>query len=368
MAALLALVAACAFALGNAMQQRGALRTSAPGESPRFLLQLFRHPVWVVGGALQIAGFVAQVVALAVGSLLAVQAIVVSSFVIALPCGVWLTDQRVGRREVLGALTTVAGLILFLVGSRSTGGTNHVAAVGWVACLAVSGVVLAGLDISARRVGAAPAAALLGTAAGIAFGLQGGQVKALAHVGGGVVGVVTSWQLYALAVVGIAGFVYQQRGLKVGVLAPNLAASNVATLVASVVLGVALFAETLGRGAIGLALSVPGLVLMAAGILALARGGVAPSVVPGVATAIEGAIEAAEAKVTQGKATGATFGPEATEAETSDVEVAQPGAATPDRQSTSSSRWRSWPRRRHPMNDASHPAVGPNHPGSDTPE
>jgi hypothetical protein len=71
-----------------------------------------------------------------------------------------------------------------------------------------------------------------------------------------------------------------------------------------VVLGVALFAETLGRGAIGLALSVPGLVLMATGILALARGGVAPSVVPGVATAIEGAIEAAEAKATQGKATG----------------------------------------------------------------
>jgi hypothetical protein len=94
---------------------------------------------------------------------------------------------------------------------------------------------------------------------------------------------------------------------------------------------------------------------MAAGILVLARGGVALSVVPGVATAIEGAIEAAEAKATQGKATGATaFGPEATEAETSDVEVAQPGAATPDRQSTSSSRWRSWPRRHHPMNDASH--------------
>ncbi|MGA2932533.1 MAG: hypothetical protein ABSE98_10660, partial [Acidimicrobiales bacterium] len=77
MAALLALVAACAFALGNAMQQRGALRTSARGESSRFLLQLFRRPVWILGEALQIAGFVAQVVALAIGSLLVVQAIVV---------------------------------------------------------------------------------------------------------------------------------------------------------------------------------------------------------------------------------------------------------------------------------------------------
>src|ERR1039458_4802273 len=132
MAAFLALVAACAFALGNAMQQRGALRTSARGESSRFLLQLFRRPVWILGEALQIAGFVAQVVALAIGSLLVVQAIVVSSFVIALPCGVWLTDQRLGRREVLGALTTVTGLILFLVGGHSTGSTNHATAAGWV--------------------------------------------------------------------------------------------------------------------------------------------------------------------------------------------------------------------------------------------
>ena len=293
MEALLALVAACAFALGNALQQRGALRTSAPGERSRFLLQLFRHPVWVLGGALQIGGFVAQVVALAVGSLLVVQAIVVSSFVIALPCGALLTDQHVGRREVVGALTTVAGLILFLVGGHPTRGTNHVAPLGWVVCLVVSVVVLASLDLASRRVGPAPAAVALGAAAGIAFGLQGGQVKALAHVGGGVVGVLTSWQLYALAVVGIAGFVYQQRGLKAGVLAPNLAASNVATLLTSVVIGVVLFAETVGRGAIGLALSVPGLVLMATGILALARRGVAPAVVPGVATAIEGAIEGA---------------------------------------------------------------------------
>ncbi len=230
---------------------------------------------------------------------------------------------------------------------------------GWVVCLAVSLVVLAGLDIASRRVGAAPAAALLGTAAGIAFGLQGGQVKALAHVGGGVVGAVTSWQLYALAVVGLAGFVYQQRGLKVGVLAPNLAASNVATLVTSVVLGVALFAETLGRGVIGLALSVPGLVLMVAGILALARGGVAPSVVPGVATAIEGAveaaIEAAEAKVTEDRTHGATaVGARATAAETSDGEVDEPTPAVPDRPSTTSARWRRWPRGRPPMDDTPH--------------
>ena len=293
MAVVLALTAACAFALGNALQQRGALRTSAPGGSSRFLLQLFRHPVWLAGELLQIAGFVAQVVALAIGSLLVVQAIVVSNFVIALPCGVWLTDQHVGRREVFGALTTVAGLILFLVGGHPTGGTNHVSALSWAVCLVACAWLMGGFDLGSRRVGPAPAAALLGAASGIAFGLQAGLVKVLAHVGGGIVGVLTSWQFWVLATVGIVGFVYQQRGLKVGVLAPTMAASNVATLVTSVAIGLTLFAETLGHGAAGFALALAGLVLMVAGIVALARGGVAPTVVPGVATAIEGAIEGA---------------------------------------------------------------------------
>jgi drug/metabolite transporter (DMT)-like permease len=296
MAVLLALVAAFAFALGNAMQQRGALRTTAPGEDPRFLLQLFRHPVWLIGGALQIGGFAAQVVALGIGSLLVVQAIVVTNFVIALPFGVWLTDQRVGPRQVVGAAVTVAGLLLFLVGGHPTGGTNHVAAPAWAVTLVVFAVLLAVLDLSARRTGGAAAAALLGAAAGMAFGMQAGLVKSLSHVGGGAAGVLGAWPLYVLTVVGISGFVYQQRGLKVGVLAPTMAASNVATLVTSVLLGVTLFAETLGHGAIGWAFALPGLVCMAAGILALSSGEAPELVMPGVATAVvEGAVDVADA-------------------------------------------------------------------------
>jgi hypothetical protein len=41
---LLALLAATAFAVGSALQQRGALRTTAAGEDTRFLVQLWRQP------------------------------------------------------------------------------------------------------------------------------------------------------------------------------------------------------------------------------------------------------------------------------------------------------------------------------------
>jgi len=120
--------------------------------------------------------------------------------------------------------------------------------------------------------------------------MQAGLVKAISHVGGGAAGVFTSWLLYVLVVVGVAGFVYQQRGLKVGVLAPTMAAANVVQLVTSVALGVVLFAETLGQGALGVALAVPGLLLMAAGIVTLSTGGVPEEVMPGVATAVVGGV------------------------------------------------------------------------------
>jgi hypothetical protein len=50
MAAALALLAACAFAVGTALQQRGTLDAPAAGEDARFLVQILREPVWLVGG------------------------------------------------------------------------------------------------------------------------------------------------------------------------------------------------------------------------------------------------------------------------------------------------------------------------------
>ena len=150
---------------------------------------------------------------------------------------------------------------------------DHVAGDGWVVTLSTAAAVLVALDLSSRRVGPAPAAALLGAAAGTMFGLQAGLIKSLSHHGGGLRAVVGAWQLYVLVLAAVVGFAYQQRGLKVGVLAPTMAASNVATLTTSVVLGLALFAEALRPGPLGPALAVPALALMVGGILVLALGG-----------------------------------------------------------------------------------------------
>jgi hypothetical protein len=107
----LALLAALAFAAGTVLQQRGALLTPAGAEDARFLVQILREPVWLGGAALQAVGWVLQAAALDRGSLVVVQSLTTLSLVMALPLGAWLTDQRIGQREVVGALA-VAGVVV----------------------------------------------------------------------------------------------------------------------------------------------------------------------------------------------------------------------------------------------------------------
>jgi hypothetical protein len=63
MAAFLALLGACAFALGTVLQQKGTLETPAGAQDPRFLVQILRRPIWLIGGMLQVAGWVLQAAA-----------------------------------------------------------------------------------------------------------------------------------------------------------------------------------------------------------------------------------------------------------------------------------------------------------------
>ena len=291
MAVLLAFLASVLFAFGLVLQQRGTMRAPESSKGLRFIVQLFRHPVWLLGGLLSGAGFALQIVALSIGSLVVVQAIVISSFVFALPIGVWLTAQRYGRWDVVGASMTLVGLLLFLVGGDPTGGTNTVAPESWAICLVITAILLAVLDLTARRTRRPVTAALLGAAGGFSVAVQSGMAKALTHAHGGHAGAFGAWQLYVLIGAVAATFVYQQRSLRVGVLAPALAAGNAANLVGSVILGLCLFAERLGQGPVGTSFAVLGLVLVLAGIVTLVTLGHPPVVAVGVTPSVEGALE-----------------------------------------------------------------------------
>ena len=236
-----------AFALGTVLQQRGTLETHRPeGELP-FSAQVVRKPVWFLGIFITVVGFVLQAAALHGGSLSLVQALQALSLVFALPLGVRLSNQRVGRRSIVGAGITVAGLIVFVVLGQPQGGISEPGATAWASLPArVIVVATALLTWQARRRRGPASAALFATAAGVCFALQAGVTKVfVSALGDGIAALLSTWSLYALIVAAGVGFILEQASLKTGSLAPAMAALNAATLAVSVLIAVTVFLSRL---------------------------------------------------------------------------------------------------------------------------
>jgi drug/metabolite transporter (DMT)-like permease len=271
-AGFLALLAALAFAFGTVLQQRGTLDTDAAEGDPHFLTEIIRKPVWLLGALAQALGWVLQAAALDRGSLIVVQSLCAMSLVFALPIGVRLTDQHVGRRSIGGALLTLTGIIVFIAVGQPQGGTQNPDASAWWTAGLVSVAAMVALATIARRHRGPVAAALFATAAGIGFAFQAAVTKVwVAALGDGLAALLSTWTTYALIASALAGFVLQQSALKTSFLAPAMAASNATTLIISVLLGIAVFDETLSNGGGRMAPALIGLALAVVGVTMLAR-------------------------------------------------------------------------------------------------
>jgi len=267
----LALLAAVAFAGGNVFQQKGTLEAPAGEDDPRFLVQILRRPVWLVGAGLQAAGWVLQAAALNHGPLVVVQSITTLSLVIALPLGTRVTHQRVGRRETAGAAAVLIGIVVFLSSGSPKGGNMHPAASVWWAAGLMSALLVGTTVFLGRRRRGAARALLYGSGAGIAFGFQAAVTKVfVGELGHGIAVLLGSWTTYALIASALLGFALMQSALKTGVLAPAISSSNAMTLFASAILGTVVFGESLGHGGGQLVPAIIGLGIAAAGIGRLA--------------------------------------------------------------------------------------------------
>ena len=133
-----------------------------------------------------------------------------------------------------------------------------------------------------RRFTGAAKALTFGAAAGLGYGLQAAVTKTfVTELGGGVLGLLASWSTYVLIISAVTGFALQQSSLKTGVLAPAMASSNSVTLFSSVILGIAVYGETLAKtGNAHAGSTVIGLVVAVVGIAFLA-GSDAPTEVAG---------------------------------------------------------------------------------------
>src|SRR5438309_1911900 len=198
---LMALGAAALFGASSVlMHSKARAAPAAQSLHPGLLVHLARQPVWLAGIGAQTAGFGLQAVALEMGSLALVQALIPTGLLLALPLAARASGKRLGRSDWAGAVATVGGLAAFLAIAAPGKGHTTPTPQGWSVLLTTSLVVTGALVVVGRRWRGPPRAVALGTAAGIMLAVTAAVTKVAAtRFSHGLGAGLASWEPYALA-------------------------------------------------------------------------------------------------------------------------------------------------------------------------
>jgi drug/metabolite transporter (DMT)-like permease len=267
--------AAAAFGFTGALQHEATWRVRQRGAlQPALLLDLARQPIWMLSLGANLAGMVLQWIALASGPLVLIQPVLVSGVLFAVSFTALMRRQRPDRVVVIGAALCAVGLAAFLLTARPTATRESTLRLGDVLPLAIAlAAILAGCLFLAQRRHGRPRALALAVAAGVLYGVTAGLIKvALQTLGHGVVGMFTSWPIYAVAVCGPLGFLLSQNAFQAGVaLAPALSLIIVLDPLVGIGIGVLWLDETLRAGALAVCTEIAALVMLVAGVVVLSQ-------------------------------------------------------------------------------------------------
>lgn len=251
-------------------------RTPGGGIGLTLLTRVARQPIWLLGLALEILGFLLEVLAFSAAPTTLVAPIVACDMLVYVLLGSTVLGTRLSGRGWAGAAGMMAGvgLLAFAFSSESALGdpADNVELLAFLAGAAVVGGLAALLGSRLLTAGRrAPAAAVFSSAAGIAYGLatmctrQVGRTISL-HQPWLLLGTATPYALAGCSVLGIA---LSQRALQTNPIAAFPLISSVAAFM-PVILGATLLDDPVPGGALRL-LFVVALVLLAAGVVLVSQ-------------------------------------------------------------------------------------------------
>lgn len=226
-ALLFALGAALSGAAAAVLQNRGANSVDRSTHSPiALLVTLVRVPLWIAGVAMAGVSGALHAFALHRGSIIEVEAIMVTSLLFALVLGATIGRARVTRRDWSGAVITVVGLAAFLGFADPQDGRTSVPTHTWIIGGIVIVTAIVGLILLARRARTpGHRAALFATAAATCLGTSAVLLKMLtillADSDAGRIARVTVL-LVALGLFELAALILQQVAFRSGPLASAL--------------------------------------------------------------------------------------------------------------------------------------------------
>jgi drug/metabolite transporter (DMT)-like permease len=249
-----AVLGAAGFGMASAAQQRATHEVPVSHTlSPRLVVDLIRHPWWLLGLVMTVLALAMQLVALAFGPLTIVQPLLVTGVVFAGVFSALLHHRAPDRWVVVGGLLTAAGLAAFLLQARPVAApdgerldvTDSPAFLVTIIVVFLACLIYAQVSRHPTRI----LALALGT--GILFGITAALMKAVTTaVRGGLGELFTTPALYAACIVGPMGFLLSQNTFQQGrLVSPSVAVITTADPIIGVFAGIAWLGEDLDTSA-----------------------------------------------------------------------------------------------------------------------
>jgi drug/metabolite transporter (DMT)-like permease len=238
----------CAFAtnVGFLLKHRGAC--AAPDVSLKHpvasAIGLFRSKWFAVGMLVALGAWVFHVAALAMAPLSIVQAVIAGGLVFLTVLAERYFGCSVGTRQWAGVGLTALGLVLLAVTLPHHGGHSSYSTVGMIAFESALLALGTFLVLSKKLDSHEHHGVMLGTAAGILFGVSDVAIKAITTslgTGGGIA-VLTPWLVTCIAASVIA-FYASARGLQKGEAVPVITLTSAAANVTAISGGILVFGD-----------------------------------------------------------------------------------------------------------------------------
>ncbi|EFG73736.1 hypothetical protein HMPREF0591_6356 [Mycobacterium parascrofulaceum ATCC BAA-614] len=274
-AALIALCAAMASAVGDVIRQRSAQEIT---DKEVGHLELFRMSLkdtrWWLGGMAAVTNYSLQAGALAWGSVVLVTALQVTALLFALPIYARLAGHRVSRWEWIWALVLAGALAVVIMVGDPAQGQQRASTSTWAIVALVMVPLLVFCVVAARIWSGSPfAAVLLALVAGSSLALFAVLTKGIVEMAEhSVVGVLTSPEFIPWLLVALTGMVFQQSAFRAGSLTASLPTMTVAKPVVAGLLGVLVLGETLNADGPKAFLLIAAVAVVIVATVALARG------------------------------------------------------------------------------------------------
>jgi drug/metabolite transporter (DMT)-like permease len=255
---LLSLVCALATNVGFLLKHRGAC--AAPDVSLRHPITsavgLFRSKWFTIGMLVAVVAWVFHVAALALAPLSVVQAIIAGGLVFLTVLAERCFGFTVGTRQWAGVGLTALGLVLLAVTLPQHAGAHANYSMAGMIAFESALLALGTFLVLSKKLGSHEHhGVMLGTAAGILFGVSDVAIKALTGSVGdaGLAGLLSPW-LLTCVVASVIAFYASARGLQKGEAVPVITLTSAAANVSAISGGILVFGDPMPNDPVGIVL------------------------------------------------------------------------------------------------------------------